>query len=90
MSDQTKPMLPGLPEGLAEDPEAWLEVRTGAEVVTEVRAIQLATWKAAMEHAATMIRSGDFCRYVDHVQGVCDCEEMAAAIRQAPEPGEGG
>lgn len=33
------------------------------------------------EACAALISSGKFCRHVDHVQGFCDCAEMAAAIR---------
>lgn len=49
------------------------------------RAIALAAWVAATkverERCARLVTTGDYCRYVDHNNGTCDCADMAAAIR---------
>jgi len=37
--------------------------------------------KAEREACAALISTGEFCRHVEHVQGFCDCADMAAAIR---------
>ena len=46
-------------------------------------------WQAsrdqALEEAAVMMRTGKFCRMVEHIQDVCHCEEIAAAIRALKE-----
>ena len=44
-----------------------------------------AAWDAATlaerERCAKLVTTGDYCRYVDHNNGTCDCADMAAAIR---------
>jgi hypothetical protein len=37
--------------------------------------------REAYERAATLISTGEFCRYVRHGQDYCDCGLMASAIR---------
>ena len=40
-----------------------------------------AATKAERERCARLVTTGDYCRYVDHNNGTCDCADMAAAIR---------
>lgn len=39
--------------------------------------------EAERERCAQLVTSGDYCRYVDHNNGTCDCADMAAAIRDS-------
>lgn len=38
---------------------------------------------AERERCAKLVTTGDYCRYVDHNNGTCDCADMAAAIRDS-------
>ena len=40
----------------------------------------------ARAKAAQLLLTGRFCRRVDHIQGACDCEDIADAIRRGPTP----
>ena len=48
--------------------------------------------REALEEAAALMGSGKFCRYVEHAQGLCTCEDRVAAIRALmdQEPQNGG
>lgn len=120
MSDQTKPMLPGLPTlpqplldaigeyGLARtDGVSEIErVHRWEVLISLVKdyagAIQLATWKVAMEYAAGLCdeqealsrsaadrTSGSTASNIYH-HCATTARWCGEAIRQAPEPGEGG
>lgn len=41
---------------------------------------------AERERIIGLVTSGEFCRYAEHVQGLCDCKELADAIRKGEQP----
>lgn len=49
-----------------------------ADVERAIRAAQ----EEMREEAAALMESGNFCRMVEHIQHMCECEERAAAIRK--------
>ncbi len=69
---------------------ANLKLRIQAESLqaenADLHAKLLAAAAERTEAAAKLISSGEFCRLIDHQQGVCDCAEMAAAIRALEVP----
>lgn len=55
-----------------------------AKLVQEVRQLKQAlasTRSTALDEAAGVVTTGEFCYTPDHMQNACDCAEMTAAIR---------
>ena len=57
-------------------------LKTQGDTLLSEDAIARLAWNAALDEAAKLMESGQFCRLVEHMQNICDCEEMGAAIRE--------
>lgn len=63
----------GMIADVIEPRDAWSEEK--------MHAFYAEGFRAGIERAAQIVTTGEYCREVEHVQGCCDCGDMAAAIR---------
>lgn len=83
MSDALKPRLPAMPEP---DIGVWNHETSSwtAHSTSQLRALRLATWRAAIEYAAQQCDRMRAVSAVSYETGAA----CAAAIRQSPDPTE--
>ena len=75
---------------LADDNVRALQPESVSQREDALRAAILALLDAESEACAELMSSGDFFRYIDHVQDMCECDARERAIRARIAARKGG